>query len=64
MMKSMFALTYLAPDFSKLDFSEFLTYGYAIDNHRMLVALTLTFAFCVGLSVLGYFCLKTREIAK
>ena len=57
-------LTYLAPNFKQLDFSEFLTYGYSIDNQRILVALAITFAFCVGLTLLGYFSLKTREIAK
>ncbi len=57
-------LTYLAPDFSSLNFSKYLTYGYAIDSDRIFVAITLTLAFCVGLTVLGYFALKTREIAK
>jgi len=57
-------LTYLAPNFKQLDFSEFLTYGYSIDNQRILVALAITLAFCVGLTLLGYFSLKTREIAK
>ena len=57
-------LTYLAPDFGKLNFSDFLTYGYSIDQNRMFVALAITFGFCLGLSILGYFCLKTREIAK
>ena len=57
-------LTYLAPNFKQLDFSEFLTYGYSIDNQRILVALAITFAFCAGLTLLGYFSLKTREIAK
>jgi hypothetical protein len=58
------AMTYLAPNFSSLNFSKFLTHGYAIDTQRMLVAVTITFAFCLGLSILGYFALKTREIAK
>ena len=58
------AITYLAPDFSSLNFSNFLTYGYAINNDRILVAVSITLAFCVGLTVLGYFALKTREIAK
>ena len=57
-------LTYLAPDFGKLNFSDFLTYGYSVDQNRMFVALAITFGFCLGLSILGYFCLKTREIAK
>ena len=57
-------LTYLAPNFKQLDFSNFLTYGYSIDNQRIIVALAITFAFCFGLTLLGYFSLKTREIAK
>ncbi len=63
-VQSLSALTYLAPNFAQLNFSEFLTYGYAIDSHRILAALTVTIAFCLGLTVLGYFALKTREIAK
>ncbi len=57
-------LTYLAPDFGQLDFSAFLTHGYAIDAQRIVVALVITMAFLGGLSILGYFALKTREIAK
>lgn len=58
------ALTYLAPNFSQLNFSNYLTYGFAIDNQRILIAVLITLAFCVGLTILGYFALKTREIAK
>ena len=58
------ALTYIVPDFKQFDFSDYLTYGYSIDNNRILVSLAVTISFCVGLSVLGYFFLKTREIAK
>ena len=57
-------LTYLAPNFSQMNFADFLTYGYSIDSQRLLVAVAITLAFCAGLSILGYFCLKTREIAK
>ena len=57
-------LTYLAPDFGRLNFSEFLTYGYSVDADRLLVAVSISIGFCVGLTILGYFCLKTREIAK
>ena len=60
----LYYLTYLAPDFTKLNFSDFLTYGYAIDSDRILVAVSITLGFCIGLAVFGYFCLKTREIAK
>jgi hypothetical protein len=57
-------MTYLAPNFSVLDFSNYLTYGYAIDTQRILIALMITFIFCIGLTIVGYFSLKTREIAK
>ena len=58
------ALTYVVPDFSQFDFSNYLEYGYSIDNNRILVSIAVTVTFCIGLSVLGYFFLKTREIAK
>jgi hypothetical protein len=58
------SLTYLAPDFRDLNFSSFLTYGYSVDSSRLGVAVMISLSFCFGLSVLGYFCLKTREIAK
>jgi len=57
-------LTYLAPDFSYMNFADYLTNGYAIDNDWILISLASTLGFCVGLTILGYFCLKTREIAK
>ena len=57
-------LTYLAPNFAQMNFADFLTYGYSIDSQRLIVAFAITLAFCIGLSILGYFCLKTREIAK
>ena len=56
--------TYLAPDFSRLSFADYLTYGYAINGNQVCIALALTFAFCLGLTIVGYFALKTREIAK
>jgi hypothetical protein len=64
LVQLMVGLTYLAPNFTILNFSEYLTYGYAIDTQRILVALTITLIFCIGLTMVGYFALKTREIAK
>jgi hypothetical protein len=57
------SLTHIAPNFGKLDFSNFLKYGYWIEGDRLLIATAMSFALCFGLYVLGYFCLKTREIA-
>jgi hypothetical protein len=58
------SITYLAPNFAQLNFADPLVMGYAIDAQRVLIALSITFSFCVGLTILGYFALKTREIAK
>jgi ABC-type transport system involved in multi-copper enzyme maturation permease subunit len=57
------ALTYIVPDFSRLDFSQFVQFGYWIDGDRLMVATFLALSFCLGLIVFGYFNLKTREIA-
>jgi len=57
------AVTSIVPNFAKMDFSDFLMYGYFVDNSRMLVAFCMTIAFCIGLMIFGYFCLKTRELA-
>ena len=60
----LYGLAFLAPDFSKFNFSNELASGYSISNSRILIALSLTFVFCIGFTLLGYFSLKTREIAK
>ena len=60
----LYGLAFLAPDFSKFNFSNELASGYSISNSRILIAMSLTFVFCVGFTLLGYFSLKTREIAK
>jgi len=57
-------LTYLAPNFGQLNFSNYLVHGYAVDNNQLLIGIAVTIAFIFGLTLLGYFCLKTREIAK
>ena len=60
----LYGLAFLAPDFSKFNFSNELASGYSVSNSRILIAMSLTFVFCVGFTLLGYFSLKTREIAK
>jgi hypothetical protein len=58
------SLTNVAPNFTDLNFSDFLLYGYSVDIHRLSAAIAISLSFCIGLTVFGYFCLKTREIAK
>lgn len=57
------AVSRIVPDFSRLDFSEFLTYGYFVEGDRLMVAFLISLAFCAGLTFMGYFFLKTRELA-
>ncbi len=57
------AITYVVPDFARLNFAEFVKYGYNIGDSRLLVGAAISFAFCIGVSVFAYFCLKTRELA-
>lgn len=64
LVKLLQMLTYLAPDFRQLNFSDYLVYGYSVDNQEMLIGVAITIAFLLGLILLGYFCLKTTEIAK
>jgi len=63
-INSLLLLTYLAPDFRQLNFSNYLVFGFAVDDQQMLIAVAVTIAFLLGLVLCGYFCLKTREIAK
>ena len=60
----LYGLSFLAPDFDKFNFSNELASGYSVSNSRLLIALSLTLVFCFGFTLLGYFSLKTREIAK
>ena len=60
----LYGFSFLAPDFSKFNFSNELSAGYSVSNSRLLIALSLTLVFCLGFTLLGYFSLKTREIAK
>ncbi|MEZ6095084.1 MAG: hypothetical protein R3C03_12785 [Pirellulaceae bacterium] len=64
LVKMLTSLTYIAPDFSSLNFSQLLSLGYSIRVDNIFVALLIALGFFVGFSVLGYFSLKTREIAK
>ncbi|HMO13391.1 MAG TPA: hypothetical protein PKD64_06095 [Pirellulaceae bacterium] len=57
------AVTYVVPDFSRLNFSDYVKFGYNIGENRIMVAAVISFAFCFGVSILAYFSLKTRELA-
>jgi ABC-type transport system involved in multi-copper enzyme maturation permease subunit len=60
----MVSLTYVLPDFSSLDTSNFVKWGFNIPMNDMFQNLTICLAFVAGLFVIGYFFLRTREVAK
>ena len=57
-------LSYMVPDLTKMDFSEPLVTGFNINSAPFLIASTLGLIFMFLTVVVGYFVLKTREIAK
>ncbi len=57
-------LAQLLPDFSELSTISFTAHGYDIPGDLVAQSLTICLGYVVGLSVLGYFLLRTREIAR
>jgi hypothetical protein len=57
------SLSYAVPRFEQFNLSNYLAYGYTIDNQVLLINLAVALSFTVGVTVLGYFCFKAREIA-
>lgn len=51
------------PSFGQFNTSEFVAYGYNIPDSLVLRHITMTFAYFVLTSLVGYFFLKTRELA-
>lgn len=51
------------PSFGQFNTSEFVAYGYNIPGSLVLRHLTIVFAYFVLTSLIGYFLLKTRELA-
>jgi len=57
-------LAQLLPDFSALSTISFAAHGYDIPGDLVAQNLTICLGYVIGLSVLGYFLLRTREIAR
>jgi hypothetical protein len=51
------------PSFGQFNTSEFVAYGYNIPGSLVLRHLTIVFAYFLLTSLIGYFLLKTRELA-
>lgn len=56
-------VTYLLPNFNDFSTIHFVAYGYDVNNDLLAEHAVLAFAFCLVTSIVGYFFLKTREIA-
>lgn len=51
------------PNYSNFDTSERIAYGFDVDVHLLSRHLTLALVYVAGTTIIGYFFLKTREIA-
>jgi len=58
------SLAQVLPDFSAFSTVDFAAYGYDVPIDRVFQDLTTCLAYIVGLAVVGYFLLRTREVAK
>ncbi len=62
-MGIIYALTFVLPDYLELDTSRFVASGYNIYPDLVGQHVTSTLLYFAGAAVVGYFFLKTREIA-
>ena len=58
------SIAQVLPDFSAFSTVNFAAYGYDVPADRVFQDLTTCFAYIVGLAIIGYFLLRTREVAK
>ena len=58
------SIAQVLPDFSAFSTVDFAAYGYDVPADRVFQDLTTCLAYVVGLSVIGYFLLRTREVAR
>jgi ABC-type transport system involved in multi-copper enzyme maturation permease subunit len=57
------AATYILPDYTQFDTTEFVASGYNIFGALVGQQLVMAFVYFTAVSIAGYFFLKTREIA-
>ena len=56
-------VSYAMPDCSIFNTSRFVAYGFNIPSALMAEHFVITLAYAAVASAVGYFCLRTREIA-
>jgi hypothetical protein len=57
------AATYVLPDYNQFDTATFVADGYNIFGDLVAQQLTMAAVYFIAVSIVGYFFLKTREIA-
>lgn len=60
----MYSLTYVLPNFSSLDTVDYVKYGFNIPLNHLGQALVVCLGYLIGTFIIGYFFLRTREVAK
>ncbi len=60
----MLTMAQVLPDFSSLSTVAFAALGFDVPADKVFQDLTICLAYVIGLSVLGYFLLRTREVAR
>jgi ABC-type transport system involved in multi-copper enzyme maturation permease subunit len=60
----MTSLAFVLPDFRSFSSVSYVAYGFNIPMNQIYQDLTVCGAYLVGLFVIGYFFLRTREVAK
>jgi len=60
----MTSLAFVLPDFRAFSTVDYVAYGFHIPMNHLFQDLTVCLAYLLGLFVIGYFFLRTREVAK
>ena len=63
LMRLLQAATYALPDFTQFDTVTFVADGYSIFPDLVAQQVTMALIYFLVVTIVGYFCLKTREIA-
>lgn len=64
LQKLMLGVSQVLPDFSQFSTVKFAAFGFDVPTEKVGADLTVCLAYLIGLAVVGYFLLRTREVAK
>jgi ABC-type transport system involved in multi-copper enzyme maturation permease subunit len=60
----LWVISHILPDFGHFNFAEYVACGFDISGDTILMFACRAFAFAVPVFIVGYMCLKNREIGK